>query len=227
MAVVACVAAGCAGSDEGAAGAGEEQAEAPLFGSSSPLYFYVSAAQPGSIGGPLVLRRANAKPTTLSPTYGAPTLPAIKLAADATATQAQLDALIATPYAGHEQQVLALVAGRDASTLTSGPLEEITEIYLPSQPIAIAQVAQKDALYQLVASASSETVRLVNEKDFAASASVAVDATGAVDAAAAHVAVAAGARFVGTIDQQCSKILWITSCQPPSAVHVAAYFAKP
>src|SRR5689334_11040909 len=60
--------------------------------SSGLLYFYVSPLEPGSQGfGPLALRRANAKPTTLSPTYGAATIPGVKLAGDAVTTQAALN----------------------------------------------------------------------------------------------------------------------------------------
>src|SRR5262245_22833416 len=105
--------AACAGGtvDEGA----PDHAEASLSGwSSSLIYSFVSAVPPDAQGGPLALRRANAVPGGVQgSTFGYATLPYVS-AADAQ-TQAALDALLAIPYAGHEQSVIALVGFEDDS----------------------------------------------------------------------------------------------------------------
>lgn len=88
--------------------------------STSVLYQLVTPAPPDATG-PLALRRANAVPTTVSPTYGAPTLPAVRLAADAHTTQPALDAVLAIPYAGNGSDVVALFATRDGAPTSSGP----------------------------------------------------------------------------------------------------------
>lgn len=200
--------------------------------SSDLLYFYVSPTPPDSMGfGPLALRRANAKPSTLSSTYGAAILPGITLATDATTTQAALDAVLAIPYAGNENRVVAIVGGRDRSAPWEDPLFEVVEIYTPSQAVAIADaggltgVAQRDALYDLAKDGSKTVVRLVNEKDYPGASSIAYDYSGTTDPAAAMVAVQGGALFTGKVDVSCKKVLWLwTKCDPPTGVHVAAYF---
>jgi hypothetical protein len=201
--------------------------------SSDLLYFYVSPVPADSQGfGPLALRRANAKPSTLSPTYGAAILPGITLAADATTTQAALDAVLAIPYAGNENRVVAIVGGRDRSSPWEDPLFEVVELYTPSQPVAIVDgsgmtgVAQRDALFHVAKDGSKTVVTLVNEKDYAASSSLAYDYSGSTDPAGAMVAVQGGALFTGKVDVTCKKVLWLwTKCDPPTGVHVSAYFA--
>ncbi len=84
---------GCAGGTVDEGDHGDAQMVAAL--SMSVLYQLVTPAGPGSTG-PLALRRANAVPTALAPTYGAPTVPAaVQLASDAQTTQAALDAVLA------------------------------------------------------------------------------------------------------------------------------------
>jgi hypothetical protein len=197
--------------------------------SSGLTYFYVSALEPGSIGfGPLALRRANAKPTTLSPTYGAATIPDVALAADALTTQAALDAVIATPYAGNENNVIAIIGGRDKSSPFQDPLVEVVELYAPNQPVAINAVAQRDALYSLTNNGNKVTARLTNEKDYepANTSSVTYDYSGSTNPSAAAVAVQGGALFTGAVEVVCRKVMvfW-TKCDPPSKVRVNAYFS--
>jgi hypothetical protein len=222
----ACVAAtGCAvGGDPESTDSEQIASEA----TSSPLYQYVSPLAPGSQGfGPLALRRANAKPGTFNPTYGAATLPKLKLASDAVVTQAELDAVVAIPYAGHETSVIALFGGRSTGSVFSEPTFEVVDIYTPSQSVSISSVAQKDALYQLVPAGNKITVRLLNEKDYAAStaSSFVIDTAATTNPAAARVAVLGGAYFTGKVDITCKKFLLWTTCDPPSAVHVTSYFA--
>jgi hypothetical protein len=228
----------------GVTGCAEGTAEDPAYASASSeeaavqsglLYFYVSPTAPGSQGfGTHALRRANAKPTTLSPTYGAATLPALELASDAVTTQAALDAVLAIPYAGHENSVVAIIGGRNQSSPFQDPLVEVVELYTPNQPVAINDaagvtgVAQRDALFQLSSSSGKVTANLINEKEYPASAasSVSYDYSGSTNPAAAAVAVQGGALFTGKIDIVCKKVLifW-TKCDPPSGVHVNAFFA--
>jgi hypothetical protein len=222
--------AGCAGGtvENSAADDGEETTSSL---SSGLIYFYVSPLEPGSIGGPLALRRANAVPSTLSPTYGAAVLPKITLAADALTTQKAVDAIIKIPYAGHENSVVAVFGGRDKTGVTCDPTFEVVELYTPSQPVAItgaAGVAQKDAFYQVAgAGANQVTVRLINEKDYKTEAvsALAEDFSGSANPAAAKVAVQGGAFFTGSADVPCTKFLFWTTCKAPTAVHVAAYFS--
>ncbi len=225
---------GCAvGGDEPSAATYSTADEAAV--SSGLLYFYVSALEPGSQGfGPLALRRANAKPGTLNPTYGAATIPGIKLAGDAVTTQAALNSVINTPFAGHENNVIAIIGGRDKGSAFGDPLIEVVELYAPNQPVAIKDaagvvgVAQKDALFSLSTNGSKVTAKLVNEKDYdAANASaITYDYSGSTNPAAAKVAVAGGALFTGKVDIVCKKVMifW-TKCDPPSGVHVNAYFS--
>jgi hypothetical protein len=217
------VVAGCAvgGEDESIEG---EQITSEV--SSKIIYEYVTPIAPGSQGfGPLALRRANAKPGTLNPTYGAATLPAVKLASDALVTQAELDAVLAIPYAGHENSVVALFGGRSAGSVFSDPTFEVVEIYTPSQAVSLGAVAQKDALFQLVPSGTKTIVRLLNEKDYSASSPpFAADYTGTTNPNAARVAVQGGAFFTGSVNISCHKILFWTNCDPPSGVHVTGYF---
>jgi hypothetical protein len=220
--------AGCAvGADEEIASTSDEAAV-----SSGLLYYYVSPLEPGAQGfGPLALRRANAKPSTLSPTYGAATVPGLRLASDTVTTQAALDGVIGIPFASNENKVVAIIGGRDKSTTFGDPLIEIVELYTPSQPVAIKDaagltgVAQRDALFALSTSGSNVTVKLVNEKDYAATSALAYDYSGSTNPTAAAVAVQGGALFTGKVDVVCKKVLFWTTCSPPTAVHVAAYFA--
>lgn len=218
---------GCAVGGEDTGYSSTQSDEAAV--SSGLTYFYVSALEPGSIGfGPLALRRANAKPSTLSPTYGAATIPDVALAADALTTQAALDAVIATPYAGNENGVIAIIGGRDKSSPWQDPLVEVVELYTPNQDVAINAVAQQDALFALSSGGSKVTVRLVNEKDYepANASSVTYDYSGSTNPAAAAVAVQGGALFTGKVDIACKKVLFFwTKCDPPSKVHVSAYFS--
>jgi hypothetical protein len=218
FAVAGCAVGGEEGSIEG------EQIESEV--STTILYNYVSPTEPGSQGfGTLALRRANAKPGTFNPTYGAATLPRVKLASDALATQAELDAVLAIPYAGNENRVVALFGGRNTGSIFSDPTFEVVEIYTPSQAVTISNVAQKDALYQLVPSGSKVTVKLLNEKDFAQSSTpFGADYTATINPTAARVAVQGGAFFTGSIDIPCHKVLFWTKCDPPSGIHVTAYF---
>ena len=196
------------------------------------LYFYVSPLAPNSQGfGPLALRRANAKPTTLSPTYGAATLPEIRLASDALTTQAALNAVIAIPYAGNENRVVAIIGGRTNSAPWENPRVDVVELYTPSQPVAIVDgpgmtgVAQRDALYQLSLSGNKVTGTLVNERTYPGASSVTYDYSAAMNPSAAMTAVQGGALFTGKNDVVCKKILGLwTKCDPPTGVHVAAYF---
>jgi len=214
---------GCAGGtvDEGDSG-GDEQVVAAL--SSSILYEWVTPAHPGDTG-PLALRRANAVPTTLAPTYGAPTLPAIHLASDAQTSQAALDDVLALTYADHGSEAVALFAVRDTTSISNGPSVDVVDLYGPSQLVPLTAVSQRAALYQLVpASGGKVTVREVNEKDYPAG-TPAFDYAGAADPAAAASAVQAGAFFTGSVDVKCTKFLFWTSCKPPTGVHVTAYFS--
>lgn len=217
------VVAGCAvaGNDEVTDG---EQITSEV--SSKIVYEYVSPTAPGSQGfGPLALRKANSKPSTLSPTNGAATLPVVKLASDALVTQAELDAVLAIPYAGHENSVVALFGGRSTGSLFSDPTFEVVEIYTPSQPVSIGAVAQKDALFQLAPSGTKTIVRLLNEKDYSASSPpFAADYTATTNPNAARVAVQGGAFFTGSVNISCHKVLFWTKCDPPSGVRVTAYF---
>lgn len=225
---------GCAvGGDE--AGVSSTHAEDQSAVSSGLLYFYVSPLEPGSQGfGPLALRRANAKPSTLSPTYGAATIPGIRLAADAVTSQAALDSVVAIPYAGNENRVVAIIGGRDKGSAFGDPLIEVVELYTPNQAVAIKDaagvtgVAQKDALFSLAPNGGKVTVRLHNEKDYEAAnaSSIAYDYSGSTNPAAAQVAVQGGALFTGKVDIVCKKVLFFwTKCDPPSGVHVSAYFS--
>jgi hypothetical protein len=221
-------AAGCAGGtiDENASDPGNE-AEAAFSNASGLLYFYVTPTEPGSTN-PLALRRANAKPTTLSPTYGLPILPDVRLAHDARTTKAALDAVLATPYEGNGMRAVALFGSRDVTASAGVPTQEVVEIYLPSQPVSVASVQQRDALFTLPsASSANVTVRLVNEKDFpaAASSAIAFDYAASTTPAATKAAVQGGAMFTGSVDVKCSKVLWWTTCKPPTSVHAAAYYS--
>ncbi|MEO6774409.1 MAG: hypothetical protein ABI467_15565 [Kofleriaceae bacterium] len=222
MVVGFAVVAGCAVAGDEESTDGVQTSEV----SSKIIYDYVSPTAPGSQGfGTLALRRANAKPGTFNPTYGAATLPKIKLASDALVTQAELDAVLAIPYAGHENSVVALFGGRTTGSIFSDPTFEVVEIYTPNQPVSITSVAQKDALYQLAPSGSQVTVRLINEKDYAASsAPLSADYSATPNPTAARVAVQGGAYFTGSVTISCHKVLWWTNCDPPSGVHVTAYF---
>ena len=218
LAPVGCVAGAV---DSGSGGDEGEQVVAPL--SSSVLYQYVTPTDPSATG-PLALRRANAVPSTLAPTYGAPTLPVVSLASDASTTQAALDAVLAIPYDGHGSEAVALFATRDAAPTPTGPAVEVTAIWAPSQTVPLTTVAQRDALYQILpASGGKVTVRLVNEKDYPAG-TPAFAYAGAAEPAAAAAAVQGGAMFTGSVDVKCTKFLFWTTCKPPTAVHVAAYF---
>lgn len=225
MVVVVVALTGCAvGGDEDVGYSTGQSDESAL--SSSLVYFYVSPTAPGSQGfGTLALRRANAKPTTLKPTYGAATLPELRLAGDALTTQAALDAVQGIPYAGHANDVIAIVGGRDKSSPWQSPLVEVVELYTPNQNVAIADVAQKDALFQLTVG-GQVTAHLVNEKDYSASSSIAYDFSASTNPSAAAIAVRGGALFTGAIDVAChtSWLFW-TKCDPPSGVQVAAYFS--
>jgi len=217
------VVAGCAvGGEEESNDGGQIASEV----SSKIIYEYVSPTAPGSQGfGTLALRKANAKPGTFSPTNGAATLPVVKLASDALVTQAELDAVLAIPYAGHEDNVVALFGGRNTGSIFSDPTFEVVEIYAPSQPVTIGAVAQKDALFQLAPSGSKTIVRLLNENDYPASSQpFGVDYTATTDPTAAAVAVQGGAFFTGSVDVPCHTVLFWTSCDPPSGVHVTSYF---
>jgi hypothetical protein len=173
----------------------------------------------------LALRRANAVPSTLSPTYGAATLPNVDLAGDAKTTQAALDTIFDLPYAGNGGSAVALFGTRDATASLGTPTVDVVELYVPSQPVALSAVAQKSALYQLLpAGGGKVTVRLVNEKDYSAAAPT-FDYAATVDPAAAAAAVQAGAFFTGSVDVKCTKFLFWTSCKPPTGVHVTAYFS--
>jgi hypothetical protein len=218
---------GCAigGDESSAAYSATSDDEAAV--SSGLMYWYVSPLEPGSQGfGPLALRRANAKPTTLSPTYGAATIPGVKLAGDAVTTQAALNSVINTPFTPNS--VIAIIGGRDKGGL-GDPLVEVVELYLPSQPVAITGatgVAQKDALYALSTSGSKVTAKLVNEKDYDASSSITYDYSATTNPTAAKIAVAGGALFTGKVDVVCKKVLFFwTKCDPPSGVHVNAYYS--
>ncbi len=214
--------AGCVGGTVDDGVGGDEQTVAAL--SSSVLYMYVTPTDPTATA-PLALRRANAIPTALAPTYGAPVLPHVELAADAQTTEAALDAIFAIPYAGNGSSAVALFATRDGTPTSAGPTSDVVELYVPSQTVPLSAVAQRDALYQVVpASGGKVTVRLVNEKDYPAG-SPAFDYSGAVDPAAAASAVQGGAFFTGSVDVKCSTFLFWTTCKAPSAVHVAAYFS--
>jgi hypothetical protein len=213
---------GCVGGTVDESGSGGEQTVAAL--STSLLYMYVTPTDPTAIA-PLAQRRANAVPGTLDPTYGAPILADVVLAADATTTEAALDAVLDLPYAGNGANAVALFGTRDGTATSAGPVSEVVEIYAPSQTVPLAGVAQRDALYQLLpASGGKVTVRLVNEKDYPAG-TPAFDYSGAVDPAAAASAVQAGAFFTGSVDVKCSTFLFWTTCKPPTGVHVAAYFS--
>jgi hypothetical protein len=218
----ALAAAGCAGGTVDDGSGADEQVVTAL--SSSLLYQLVTPTPDGATG-PLALRRANAVPTTLNPEYGLPTLPEIHLAADATTTQAALDDVLAIPFAGHGSEAVALFATRDAGFGTNAPAVDVVEIYAPNQEVALADVSQRDALYQILpASGGKLTVRLVNEKDYPAG-TPAFDYAASADPAAAAQAVQAGAFFTGSVDVKCTKFLFWTTCKPPTAVHVAAYFS--
>jgi hypothetical protein len=227
--VVVFAAAGCAGgtiedaSDPGA----ETETEAAFSNASGLLYFYVTPTEPGSTN-PLALRRANAKPTTLSPTYGLPILPDVRLAHDARTTQAALDAVLATSYEGNGTRAVALFGSRDVTASAGVPTQEVVENSVPSQPVSVSSVQQRDALFTLPsASSANVTVRLVNEKDFpaAASSAIAFDYAASTTPAATKAAVQGGAMFTGAVDVKCSKVLWWTTCKPPTAVHAAAYYS--
>ncbi len=226
MVVVVVGVTGCAvGGDEDY---GSDQSEESAL-SSGLVYFYVSPTAPGSQGfGTLALRRANAKPSTLKPTYGAATLPELRLAGDALTTQAALDAVTAIPYAGHENAVIALVGGRDKGSPWQTPLVEVVELYTPNQAVAIGDVAQKDALFDLTTGSGKVTAHLVNENayDAASASAVSYDYSASTNPSAAAVAVQGGAFFTGRIDVACHKVmLFWTKCDPPSGVHVTAYFS--
>jgi hypothetical protein len=212
---------GCAGGtvDGGADGDAEVVGEL----STSTLYEYVSPTDPTATN-PLALYRANAVPGALSPTYGAATLPDVSLAPDAHTTQAALDAIFDLPYAGNGTNAVAVFIARDASSVSGGPAVQVTDIYTPSQTVPLGTVVQKQSLYQILpASGGKVTVRMLNEKDYPAG-TPAFDYGATVDPAAAQAAVQAGAIFSGTVDIKCTKILFWTSCKPPTGVHVSAYY---
>jgi hypothetical protein len=218
--IVLAACSGCAGGtvDDG----NDEQVAAAI--SSSVLYQFVTPTDPTATG-PLALRRANAVPTTLSPTYGAPTLPEVHLAADAHTTEAALDAIFDIPYASHGTEAVALFSTRDATPTSSGPSVEVVDLYVPSQAVPLSAVSQREALYQILPAAGGKvTVREVNEKDYPAG-TPAIDYAASADPAAAASAVQAGAFFTGSVDVKCTKFLFWTTCKPPTAVHVAAYFS--
>lgn len=224
--------AGCAeATDEDQYASTETQTDESAV-SSGLLYFYVSPLAPNSQGfGPLALRRANAKPSTLSPTYGAATLPEIRLADDALTTQTALDAVIQTPYAGNENRVIAIIGGRSNTAPWEAPRVDVVELYTPSQPVAIVDapgmtgVAQRDALYTVSLSGNKVTGQLINERTYPAASSVTYDYSASQNPSAAMTAVQGGALFTGKIDVVCKKILGIwTKCDPPTGVRVAAYF---
>ena len=219
--LAAAFAGGCAG---GTVDEGDDGSEQTAAVSTSILYEYVTPTDPTATN-PLALRRANAVPSALSPTYGAATLPNVELAGDAKTTQAALDAIFDIPYAGNGGSAVALFGTRDGSASLGTPTADVVELYVPSQPVALSAVAQKDALYQILpASGGKVTVRLVNEKDYSAAAPT-FDYAATVDPAAAAAAVQAGAFFTGSVDVKCTKFLFWTSCKPPTGVHVTAYFS--
>ena len=220
--LAAAFAGGCAG---GTVDAGDDDgSEQTAAISTSILYEYVTPTDPTATN-PLALRRANAVPSTFNPTYGAATLPNVDLAGDAKTTQAALDAIFDLPYAGNGGSAVALFGTRDATASLGTPTVDVVELYVPSQPVALSAVAQKSALYQLLpAGGGKVTVRLVNEKDYAAAAPT-FDYAATVDPAAAATAVQAGAFFTGSVDVKCTKFLFWTSCKPPTGVHVTAYFS--
>src|SRR4051812_29912171 len=110
MFVAALVPLGCAGGTVDAGDPGDEQTVAAL--STSTLFEIVTPTDPSATA-PLALFRANAVPTTLSPTYGAATLPDVRLAADAHTTQAALDEVFNIPYAGNGKNAVRLFVTRD------------------------------------------------------------------------------------------------------------------
>lgn len=212
---------GCAGGTVDEGGAGDEQTVAAV--SSTALYEYVTPTDPTATA-PLALYRANAVPTALSPTYGAATLPDVRLASDAQTTQAALDAVFGIPYAGNGSNAVRLFLARDVTSASNGPAVDVVNIYTPSQTVPLASVVQRHALYQIVPAANGAvTVRMLNEKDYPAG-KPAFDYGATVDPAAAAAAVQAGAPFSGTVDVKCSTFLFWTTCNPPTAVHVSAYF---
>lgn len=219
--VVALAGAGCAGGTVDGGDDGDEQVVAAI--SSSLLYEYVTPTDPTATN-PLALYRANAVPSTLSPTYGAATLPDVELAADATTSAAALDAVFAIPYAGNGTNAVALFLTRDATSVSNGPESDVVSIWAPSQTVPLSAVVQKHALYQIVpATGGKVTVRLMNEKDYPAGAP-SFDYSATVDPAAAASAVQAGAPFTGSVDVKCTTFLFWTTCKPPTAVRVSAYF---
>jgi len=220
--VAALAGAGCAGGTVDGGDDAGEQVVAAL--SSSTLYEYVTPTDPTATN-PLALYRANAVPSALAPTYGAATLPDVRLAADATTNEAALDAIFSIPYAGNVTNAVALFLTRDASSASTGPAVDVVSIWAPSQTVPLSGVVQKQALYQIVpASSGKVTVRELNEKDYPAG-TPSFDYGATVDPAAAASAVQAGAPFIGSVDVKCTKILFWTSCKPPTAVHVSAYFS--
>ncbi|MDB4971127.1 MAG: hypothetical protein JWN44_6816 [Myxococcales bacterium] len=225
----ALLAGGCVGGtvDEESAVAGTNEVESLFSTNAGLIYFYVTPAGPGSTA-PLALRRANAKPSSLNSTYGAPILPRVRLASDAHTSKAALDRVLATPYAGHEGAVIAIFGSRDATTSATGPLQDVVEIYTPSQPVSVSAVQQRDALFDLsFATNGNVSVQLVNEKVYSAApaSGFGYDYAASSNPAAAKIAVQGGAMFSGSVDVKCSSFLWWTNCKPPTAVHVAAFYS--
>ncbi|HTQ48078.1 MAG TPA: hypothetical protein VMI75_35225 [Polyangiaceae bacterium] len=216
--------------DASEGGAAEEtpaqQSESSL---SSTSYMYVTPASPDSTA-PFSLHKANAKPSFFSPTNGEGIVTSLRRAADSTATQAQVDALLATPYDGNGDLAVALVTARDVSSSSTGILYEIVDLYLPLQPVLLADVQQKDALYQLQPPVGDPIVvseTQVRSYPAASAASLAFDYSATVDPTAASAAVGLGDFFYGTLTVKCSSFLGFTSCHAPTAVAVRAVFEAP
>jgi hypothetical protein len=217
--VFACLLVGCAGGNVGDGSAATE--ESSLSGWSSSLsYFFVSAVPADHQGGPLALRKANAVPGGVQgSTYGLAVLPYLS-AADAK-TQPAVDQLLAVPYAGNEGQVIALVGAKDDTSLAQLPAMKVYEVYLPSQPVAVADVEQRYALFERPGS----TLVLVNEGNLP-SGTTTIDYSGTVDPAAAQSAVAAGGFFSGSSDLSCSRFLWWLTCHTPTTLKVGAVYNR-
>lgn len=213
--MMAALVSGCAGAVDQ-----PETTDESLSGWSSPyLYFYVSPTPPDHEGGPLALRRANAVPGGLNGgTYGYPVLP--YLSADDAKTQAALDSVLAVPYAGHENEVIALFAAKDDSSNPQQPASKVYEVYLPSQPVHNGDVQQHYSLFQ-----RGGKLMLVNEGQFP-SGTTTFDESHTVDANAARSAVDGGAYFFATGSVSCSHFLWWMTCKTPSSLTVGAYFSR-